>query len=271
MVEILLPVYNGAKYLKEQIDSILLQTFDDWHLTFRDDGSSDYSVSIIEYYCQLYPEKISCLTECSVNLGVTKSFEYLLNHSKSKYLMLSDQDDIWLPDKIMISLNELKKLEQQGGDLPCLVCTDVKCINSKGVIINNSFFKSQKFYIDVIGNESKMLALNIVQGSTVMINRRALDYILPIPQDLFHDKWIGVIISHFGLVSYISTPTMLYRQHMQNVVGANSIGFQYFFSKIINLKKHIVLCIHLYRALPFKPNILKWIFYKIYYTWKRLF
>lgn len=271
MIQILMPIYNGEKYLKQQIDSILSQTYTEWHLTFRDDNSSDNSKFIVDYYCKLFPNKFSCLNEPKSNLGPTKAFEFLLYNSKGEYLMLSDQDDIWPPTKLELSINEIQRLEYQEKGKPCLVCTDAKCMDSEGNIIENSFFKSQKFFSDVIGDECKMLALNVVQGSTIIINRQALKYILPIPKEQFHDKWIAVIISHFGLVSYLHIPTLLYRQHSHNVVGANNIGIKYFIRKLLQLPMQISLSIALYRELPFRPNVIKWIFYKIWFVIKRLF
>ena len=112
MVEILMPVYNGEKYLAEQIDSILSQSYSEWILKIRNDGSTDNSQTIIDQYCNKYPDKIKCIKEPKENIGLIKSLNILLENPIGNYLMFSDQDDIWLKDKIIDTLTEIKKIEK---------------------------------------------------------------------------------------------------------------------------------------------------------------
>lgn len=270
MIDILLPVYNGEKYLAKQIDSILSQSYTDWHLMIRDDFSIDKSLSIISDYTKKYPHKIERIGDENRNLGVNKSFECLLRHSKSDYVMLCEQDDIWLPEKVFIEMREMEMLEKSIGNIPILICSDVKCINENDDIISESFFRSQKF-CNVIGDVTKMAALNIVQGNTCLMNKQCLKHILPIPDEGVYDSWIGINICHYGKVIYIHQPLVLYRQHLLNVVGANSIGGRYFTQKLLHSLKILIAYKRIFKCLPFKINIFLWGYYKFIYSIKRLF
>lgn len=260
-------VYNGSLFLKEQIDSIVNQSCQDWKLIIRDDGSKDDSVAIINDYVVKYPNKIFILKDCYGNLGATKSFEQLLNISDADYIMFSDQDDVWKRNKIEVSVLEIKKMEELFPNKPCLVSTDAVCIDENGRILCDSFFKSQKFFNDVEGDAEKMFALNIVQGSTALFNKIVKKYVFPFPANHFHDKWIAVITAYYGHYKYIHKQTLLYRQHLNNVVGANSINFVYFVKR---LRKQMTLLYDMYKVLPFKMSLLKVLGYKAYYTLKRL-
>ena len=100
MVAILMSTYNGERYLREQIDSLLNQTYKDWKLYIRDDKSTDGTVSIIEGYVRVYPDQIVYKSDGFGNLGAGCSFMQLLSSIDSDYYMFCDQDDVWMEDKI---------------------------------------------------------------------------------------------------------------------------------------------------------------------------
>lgn len=272
MIEILMPVYNGEKYLAEQIDSILSQSHTEWILKIRNDGSTDNSQTIIEQYCKKYPDKIICIKNPIENVGLIKSLNILLKDSTGDYLMFSDQDDIWLKNKIADTLMEIKKIEQKYPNLPAMVCTDATCIDENKKIVAKSFFESQRFIKNVIGDKHKMLALNEVQGCTIMINKVSVPYIHPFPSDLIkiHDMWVGVIIAHFGHVSYLHKQTLLYRQHTNNTVGAQKVNYKYYLHRIKIAYPTLQKRLMQFKRLPFQPNIAKWFFYKIIFAIKRI-
>ena len=269
-VTILMPVYNGEKYLSEQIESFLSQTYKEWELIIRNDGSNDNSQSIINIYCKRYPDKIKFVAEPKENLGLVKSLNVLLDHASSDYIMLSDQDDVWLPEKIEISLKKVQELEG-NGDIPVMICTDAKCVDTNLNVIEESFFESQKFQDGVIGDTEKMMALNEVQGCTVMINKKAKEYICPLPDFMhIHDMWIGIMISHFGKVAYIPQPTLLYRQHDHNTLGSTSVSLSYYLRRTNTIGYFIKSRYLLIQRLPFKINFPKWLWYKLYYAFLRM-
>ncbi|EEY35290.1 glycosyltransferase, partial [Pseudoleptotrichia goodfellowii] len=109
-IDILLATYNGEKYLEEQLYSILNQSYPNINLLIRDDGSKDKTVDIIKKYAQK-DERIKFIEDDLGNLGFLKNFEKLLEHSEENYIMFSDQDDIWNPDKIEKSYKKIRETE----------------------------------------------------------------------------------------------------------------------------------------------------------------
>lgn len=270
MVDILLSTYNGEKYIRQQIESIISQTYKDWFLIIRDDGSSDDTIRIIEEYALSFPDRIKIVDKGTSNLGSTKSFERLLDFVENDYFMFSDQDDIWCKDKIGVSLSEMHRIEAlYGKNIPLMVCADAECIDVEGNMICPSFFVSQKF-VDTTKTDIDLLALNVVQGSTTLMNKKVIDYVRPFPNYVQHDQWIAVITAHYGKVSYLHEQLLLYRQHGHNVLGALDVRASYFFHKIVNIKKQMRIYYSFYMHLPFKPSIIKWAYKKLYYSIIRL-
>lgn len=270
-VAILLSTYNGEEHLEELLDSLLSQNSDNWTLFIRDDGSSDNTLIIIESYHKRYFDKINVLVDDLGNIGSTLSFATLLQSCNSDYIMLCDQDDIWLSNKIDLTLNIMLDLEKSYENEPLMVFTDLKEVDNNLHVISESFIKSQKMFPEIVNNYIKLLALNVVAGCTMMINRVALDYVLPIPsKNIIHDQWIAVNISKFGHIKYLPYSSILYRQHASNVVGANNIGIIYFLKKMINPFKQFRIYYDLISNLTFRINVLEFVYYKLLFTYKRL-
>jgi len=220
LVTILLAVYNGEKYLKAQIESILSQSFKDFKIIIRDDGSTDKSVDIINYYCNEYPDKISCMGGDPTG-SAKLNFAELLDSCEADYIMFCDQDDVWLPTKIEKTLAAMQ-LAEDDGKTPVLVHTDLKVVDNQLCEISPSFFEFQKLYQSDI-TLPKLLVQNYVTGCTVMINRALRQKCGKIPQDcIMHDWWLALVAILFGKLICINEPTMLYRQHSDNQVGAKA-------------------------------------------------
>lgn len=144
MIDILMSTYNGARFLAAQIDSILAQGHADLRLLIRDDGSTDETVKMVEDYTVRDPRVVFLKDELG-NLGAPRSFMALVEASKSQLLMLSDQDDIWLPDKVSRTLFKMNQLlEEHGGNVPLAVFTDLTVVNEYLEVINASFWNYQK-------------------------------------------------------------------------------------------------------------------------------
>lgn len=269
-IDILLPVYNGGLFLKEQIESILNQTYENWRLLIRNDGSTDDSQFIIDDYCKRFPDKIIEIKDNKGNVGLLGCLNVLLEKvNEAEYIMFCDQDDIWLDNKVEISLKEIINLESDNK--PALICSDVKCVDENLNVINDSFFKSQKFSKDVLKDYNRMAALNIVQGCTIMINKQALQYIRPLPKFLnVHDAWVAILCKQLGNVKYIDKPTMLYRQHGNNELGEISIDSHYYLSRFRKAIFTLKLLFKISGSLPYKLNIMKVLYYKFYYAYKRV-
>ena len=138
MIAVLLATYNGEKYLKEQIDSILEQMDrvpDKCALYVHDDGSTDGTCEILKEYASQYPDCVKLL-EGPPQGGSTKNFMYMLSEVEADYYMFSDQDDVWLPEKIEREYEEIKKLEGS----PALVFSDMKVVDEDLKVIDESFY-----------------------------------------------------------------------------------------------------------------------------------
>jgi glycosyltransferase involved in cell wall biosynthesis len=270
-IDILLATYNGEKYLKEQLNSLFLQTYQNFKILVRDDGSIDSTINIIKEYEKVYPTKIKLIQDNFGNLGSSKSFMKLLEYSKSKYIMFCDQDDIWLPDKIRKSLSKIIDLEKKhGSDIPLLVFTDLKVVDEKLNIIQKSFWKYQKLIPDISSNWKKLLAQNVITGCTIIINNKSKKVLLPFSLNMMiHDQWIGVNIAKFGKIDYLKEQTILYRQHGCNVAGAHSYNLKYIKKKFFDIKKILNFQ---YKAIKYykEINILELIYYKIILNIERL-
>lgn len=216
-VDILLATYNGEKYLKEQLDSILQQSHSNFRLLISDDCSSDTTKNILEEYKEkdnriiLYYQK--------TNIGVIKNFEFLLRKVENKYYMFSDQDDIWKKDKIKKSI---EKLEDSNSDL---VYTDLEVVDENLNITYSSYWKLKGIYnkIKKYNNFESLYLNNFITGCTILSKKELIEKILPLPTTskyVLHDYWISLIISQEGKITYIEEPLIKYRQHKNNKVGS---------------------------------------------------
>lgn len=217
-VAILMSTYNGEQFLDEQIKSIINQTYQDWHLYIRDDGSSDNTVEILRKYSKK-DNRITFINENKIkNVGIVASFMSLLDSVNAYYYMFSDQDDVWKMDKIAITLEKMKS-ETNKDNIPVCVHTDLQVVDSKlkGEQSMKKGYVWSSFYHLMFGN--------CVTGCTMMINQSVKDKIKFESQNKnlipLHDWWIALIASAFGKVVFINEKTIYYRQHEKNVIGSN--------------------------------------------------
>lgn len=237
MVTVLLAVYNGEKYLKAQIDSLLNQTVKDIKIIIRDDGSTDNSPFIINEYCKKYSQIVSKLSGKAT--GSAKcNFAELLYNCDDDYIMFCDQDDVWLPQKVEKTIAAMKSAEGENRETPVLVHSDLKVVDQDLNVISNSFFEFQRLNQDSI-TLPKLLVQNYVTGCTVMINRALKQKCGKIPNEcVMHDWWLALTAQLFGKIVCISEPLMLYRQHSGNQVGAKaSYGIALIKRKLATLNK----------------------------------
>lgn len=222
LVEILLASYRGAEKLQQLLNSLLAQSYANWKVIIRDDGSDDSTVEIIKAFVDEYPEQAGFVRDNFGNLGSCGNFEVLLSYSRADYVMFCDQDDTWLPEKVSLALEQMMKIEANSGRrLPALVHTDLKVVDKDYAVISESFWKHQNIHPKNREQLNRLLVQNVVTGCTVMINKPLRDIALPIPDDaIMHDWWLALVASAFGKIEHIDQPTLLYRQHDSNAVGA---------------------------------------------------
>lgn len=239
MIDILMATCNGEKFIKEQLDSIISQSYSDWRLIISDDCSKDNTVNIIKIYQEQYSDKILLFENDVPSGSAQNNFFNAIKYATSSYVMFSDQDDVWLPDKIQNTLKKMIEVEREiGENTPVLIHTDLKVVDRNLNRINDSLFEMMN-----MDNKrcafNNLLVQNIVTGCTLMTNRALLNYLTKIPRNaVMHDMWIALIASAFGKIGFVDQSTMLYRQHGSNSVGAkNTKSLNYILYKIFHAKE----------------------------------
>lgn len=236
-IHIVLATYNGARYIREQLDSVLANGREDLTVEVCDDGSTDGTLDIVREYEKKYD--FIHLYENGKNLGFAKNFLAGVKRSRSPYVMLCDQDDIWDSDKISRTLEAMKKLEEKrgnSGESPLLVFTDARNYDSEtgeelGTFHQSSHLATAKTDPAHLFMENKCI------GCTVMVNAAVRSYLETVPDEVrVHDWWLALICSHFGEISYLAETTLQYRQHRGNMIGGSSFS-AYIKNRVANLKK----------------------------------
>ncbi|MYN70081.1 glycosyltransferase [Streptococcus suis] len=218
-VNILMSTYNGQQFLSEQIRSIKEQSYTDWTLFIRDDGSSDNTKEILKDF-ERQDSRIHIIdSDKSDNLGVIKSFHKLVNHDRADYYFFSDQDDVWLPNKLELSL---KEAQNYPADLPLMVYMDLKVVNQDLEIMTESMVKSQSHHANT--ELVQELTENTVTGGVAMINHTLAEMWQETDDILMHDWYLALLASAFGNLVFIDQPGELYRQHSDNVLGARTLS-----------------------------------------------
>lgn len=214
-VQVLLSSYNGEKYIKKQIDSILNQKEVDISLLIRDDGSKDKTIEIIK---NINDKRISLIK--GDNVGVARSFFHLIHNSGNQYdyFALSDQDDVWDDDKLISAIKCLKRYDQ----VPAIYSSNTRLVDK-----DLNFIKTENFSPKTTLGSA--IVKNYVKGCTVVFNKQLKKYIILDDQSYIqhHDWWINLVALAVGGVSVFDTvPHIMYRQHGKNVEGAPSTFYE---------------------------------------------
>ncbi|AYM89682.1 glycosyltransferase family 2 protein [Serratia sp. 3ACOL1] len=224
-IEVILAAYNGCKYIREQIFSILLN-FDklsdfDCKLLISDDGSTDSTVEIIESI-KLLDDRVFLINKDKKG-GVKANFLCLINASNADYVFFSDQDDLWLPDKISLFIDRFNEVESDFSG-PILVHSDLSVADKNLSPINISMFEYQN--INKSPSFSQLLVSNSITGCVMACNRELISILKKsnIKESIMHDWYAALCASAFGIITFIDKPLILYRQHGGNQVGAKSFA-----------------------------------------------
>ena len=228
-INILLATYNGSKFIREMVDSVLAQDCGDFHLVLSDDMSTDGTADILEEYAQKHPGRITHHRSGRRFGNAQKHFMYLLQHfHDAPYSMFCDQDDYWHPDKVSKTLEKMKEIEKPA--MPAMVPTDLRVVDGDLREMDGSFMHFSSLKGDRL-QLRQLLVQNVVTGCTMMVNRELAEVAcrhLPQGEILMHDWWLALIAAAMGTTGYLDTATMDYRQHGNNVVGAKktrSVGY----------------------------------------------
>lgn len=231
MINILLSTYNGEKYLREQLDSLFNQSYKDFKVLVRDDGSKDSTRDILSSYKEKYKNKIELFFED--NVGPKKSFISLLKKANDDYFMFCDQDDVWDKDKLQIMHDAIKDYD----DIPTLVFCDLEVVDENLNIICDSFYD----YQGINRYKTSFFELNkkpVIPGCVMLFNKKLKDLIKinDVDNITMHDSYISYVVSYFGKIIYIDKKLNLYRQHGNNVIGAKDNSFKWYVKRILNYK-----------------------------------
>ena len=216
-INIVMSTYNGEQFLAEQIDSIQQQTFKDWQLLIRDDGSSDQTPEIIKSFVAQDPRIVFINEHDRENFGVIKNFFTLIKHDKADYYFFSDQDDVWLEDKLETMLAAARQYPDQ---LPLMVYTDLCVVDQNLQVMNQSMIRSQSHHANT--ELVQELTENTVTGGVAMINHALAEQWRTLDNIIMHDWYLALLAAAIGKLVYIDQPGELYRQHDNNVLGART-------------------------------------------------
>ena len=243
MISVCMATYNGERFIKKQLDSILSQISENDEIIISDDGSSDSTLNIIQSYKDSrikllnHNKDLSLLKEKSSSFKlVAQNFENALCKAKGDYIFLSDQDDIWKENKVSETIKALQTFD--------IVMSNFSIIDENDKITKENFYSSTPI--------SKFFLVNIIRshflGCCMAFRKRVLDYCLPFPKKLIgHDYWIGCLGTYRYNFYFISSPLHLYRRTLNNVSTStgksnNSIFYRikYRFDFFISILFHIV-------------------------------
>ncbi|WP_051664028.1 glycosyltransferase family 2 protein [Dyadobacter crusticola] len=204
LISIALCVYNGERFLREQLDSLINQSYERKEIIAVDDNSTDSSCEILFEYQQQYP--FIHFYKNEVNIGYTKNFEKALHLCTGTYIALSDQDDIWHPDKLQCLLGEIANHQ--------LIYHDSKFIDEGGLSLNKKMSDVINLYAG--GKSEVFLLFNCVSGHSCLFKKELLKHILPLDPAYFHDHWIAYVATNLGTIHCVRECLVSYRQHASN-------------------------------------------------------
>lgn len=243
-VAILLATYNGEQFLREQLDSLLNQTYKEWICYVHDDGSTDRTLDILEEYAHVNKGKF-VLLDYAKTRGAKNNFMSLIAYASKNvaadYFMFCDQDDVWLNNKINLSLEKIQEEEMRSGkEKPILAFSDLYVVDAQLNIISDSFFKYGKKklkHLDIY----HLISENLAPGCCMIINKRLCKMAALYDEEEWHyiemhDWWCILIAALCGKVTYLSDSTIQYRQHEKNSIGAKDKSSKSHF--ILRIKEH---------------------------------
>jgi GT2 family glycosyltransferase len=217
-VALLLPIYNGERFLEAQLDSLLAQTYQDWICLVRDDGSNDSSMDIVRRYQMHHPDRFQIVEDNLGNLGTVGCLNVLAQRVDSPLFGFCDQDDVWLPQKLDASVRALQEL-QVSASMPALAYCDMT-VTDAGLTPTALSFWDALDGRTYARNLAGLPVINVVAGCTMVGNRALLDAAFPVPACApMHDYWIGIVAKYTGRFKAIEQPLILYRQHGHNQCG----------------------------------------------------
>jgi len=226
-VSIALCTYNGERFLKEQLESLVNQTYSNIEIVIVDDASQDHTISILNEYIEKYP--FISIYKNQTNIGLQLNFQKALSLCKGEYICISDQDDIWDLNKIQLMINKIGK--------NILIYHDSELVDENGKSINIKMSEKLNF---VRGSSKEAFYLmNCVSGHSVFFKKELLNYALPFPNKGIYDHWLALVATHFGTIDFIDKCLVKYRQHEHNCTDIQGIKRKKDKNKKLRLKRRL--------------------------------
>ena len=224
-VSVAMATYNGEKYIKEQIETILNNLDDKDELVISDDGSSDMTIGIIN---KINDKRIKLLE--GPRKGLKKNFENAIKNTTGDVIFLSDQDDIWMENKVE------KVLECFNNNNYILIQHDAVVVDENDKVIYESFAEHRKVKTGVIKN----LIKNSYHGCCIAFRKELIKEILPIPDNVYlHDEWIGIVAELNGKTYFLDEKLIKYRRHSENTSSFKHLPVKEMFLNRVNYTKEI--------------------------------
>ena len=212
LVSVVMATYNGSRFLREQLDSIVNQTYPNLEIIVVDDCSTDDTVAILNAYAAKYANIKVYVNE--VNLGYVKNFEKGLLLSTANYISPCDQDDIWLPNKTEFLMAKL------AGN--AIVYCNSAIINEAGELTGKKL--SDTKYLQTYDDCLQYTIGNTAAGHAMILTRKTMLNSMPLPTMIPHDYWLGFVATFESQLLFVDEPLVWYRQHSANVFGVKTEG-----------------------------------------------
>lgn len=245
MVHIMLGTYNGEKYIKEQIDSIIQQTYKEWKLYISDDSQDNGTIQIIKEYLVKFPEKMVLLEKRDRTDGAKGNFSYLFeNMGTADYYLFCDQDDVWNTEKLKYLV---KIMDNMNNDNPRLLYHNIEVVDEELKSICTSFTEYSGLTLRKNDSLKQLLMYNCIPGCSMIFNNALKELINKIPQEnAMHDWWVVLVAECFNSeIIYVKKILGLYRQHRDNEIGA---------IKKVKLVNYIARCFKVWKLNDYKHN-----------------
>lgn len=206
LISIILPTYNGEQFLKKQLESIFLQTCQDFELIVADDASTDATLEILKSYSDR--DNFYFYVNHN-NQGFISNFCSAMKKAKGQYIVPCDQDDIWLPDKLDALLAEV--------DDHLLVYSNSELIDENDNLLGKDLLQLLKINCISGNNFRAFYYSNCVTAHTMLFRRELLAYVDTLPETVYHDHWLAFIASRLGTIHYVDKKLVRYRRHGSSV------------------------------------------------------
>ena len=225
-VAIIMSTFNGESFVVDQLDSIIAEVpLAKFYI--RDDGSSDRTIEFLRAYFENRKDNLAYFEFATGNLGPARSFFKLLKLVREEYIFLADQDDVWIEGRAQMLLDKIRLVESSAEEnIPALVFSDAQVVDKDLSIIDSSFWHFESNFPHSRMKLSNIIVQNRAPGCSMILNNRLARLVGDnIKNAIMHDWWLLLLAMTFGRVDYCVNPTLKYRQHGSNTVGAKKIGW----------------------------------------------